>query len=94
MNVDALENYRKTRDAKGYVTRDKATIYDYQRIGFMSRLEVHQQLKIKEKLFCNCPSGIYQRSDDYDAVIIRHMRPTLSKLGEYAGTTLMGVKNT
>lgn len=92
MIFNALENYRKTKEAIGYVPRKKAKLSDYQRIGFMSGLEVHQQLKTKEKLFCNCPAGIYQKPDDYDAEIIRHMRPTLSELGEYDGTALMEFK--
>jgi len=74
------------------VDRKEATQADYDRIGFMSGLEVHQQLNTSKKLFCNCPSGIYQSSDDYDAEIIRHMRPTLSELGEYDGTALMEFK--
>jgi glutamyl-tRNA(Gln) amidotransferase subunit E len=55
----------------------------------MSGLEVHQQLLTKEKMFCHCPAGIFNHSDDFDAEIIRHMRPTLSELGEYDGTALM-----
>jgi glutamyl-tRNA(Gln) amidotransferase subunit E len=82
-------NYADTRKEIGYVPRNKATQKDYDRIGFMSGLEVHQQLKTKEKLFCHCPAGIFQSKDDYDAEIIRHMRPTLSELGEYDGTALM-----
>jgi len=92
MNFNALENYRRTKEAIGYVPRKKASIEDYKRIGFMSGLEVHQQLKTKEKLFCNCPAGIYQKPNDFDAEIIRHMRPTLSELGEYDGTALMEFK--
>ncbi|MCX7861866.1 MAG: Glu-tRNA(Gln) amidotransferase subunit GatE [Bacteroidales bacterium] len=92
MKFDAFENYCYTRKAIGYVARKNATIDDYRRIGFMSGLEVHQQLKTKEKLFCNCPAGIYQKPNDYDAEIIRHMRPTLSELGEYDGTALMEFK--
>lgn len=87
-----LSNYRATRDAIGYVVRKKATQADYDRIGFMSGLEVHQQLDTREKLFCRCPCGIYQEDDDYDAEVIRHMRPTLSELGEYDGTALMEFK--
>ena len=90
--IDPRSNYLKTKEAIGYVTRRQATQADYDRIGFMSGLEVHQQLKTKEKLFCHCPAGFYQDPDDYDAEIIRHMRPTLSELGEYDGTALMEFK--
>lgn len=89
---DPYSNYLKTKDAIGYISRREATQADYDRIGFMSGLEVHQQLKTDQKLFCRCPAGIYQEPDDYDAEIIRHMRPTLSELGEYDGTALMEFK--
>ncbi len=87
-----LENYRKTKMEIGYVPRKESTQKTYDRIGFMSGLEVHQQLDTDKKLFCRCPAGIYQKADDYDAEIIRHMRPTLSELGEYDGTALMEFK--
>lgn len=87
-----VTNYRETMKAIGYVPRKKATQDDYDRIGFMSGLEVHQQLDTKEKLFCRCPAGVYQDDDSYDAEVIRHMRPTLSELGEYDGTALMEFK--
>lgn len=86
------ENYQQTREAIGYVPRKEATQADYDRIGFMSGLEVHQQLLTKEKLFCRCPAGVFNKHDDYNAEIIRHMRPTLSELGEYDGTALMEFK--
>ncbi|MBN2091916.1 Glu-tRNA(Gln) amidotransferase subunit GatE [candidate division KSB1 bacterium] len=63
---------------------------DYQEIGFKSGLEVHQQLLTTKKLFCRCPAGKYSRN--YNAEILRHMRPTLSELGEYDGTALMEFK--
>ncbi len=85
-------NYQKTREKTGYVPRKESTQQTYDRIGFKSGLEVHQQLKTKEKLFCHCPAGIYKDSHDYDAELIRHMRPTLSELGEYDGTALMEFK--
>src|SRR5512136_1828403 len=63
---------------------------DYAAIGFKSGLEIHQQLLTGKKLFCRCPAGRY--SDHYHAEILRHMRPTLSELGEYDGTALMEFK--
>ncbi|MEA3494916.1 MAG: Glu-tRNA(Gln) amidotransferase subunit GatE [Bacteroidota bacterium] len=88
-DFDPVQNYEESKKAIGYVDRKKATQDDYDRIGFMSGLEVHQQLKTKKKLFCNCPSGIFHKDENFDAEIIRHMRPTLSELGEYDGTALM-----
>ena len=88
-NFDPRENYSKTKETCGYINRADASQETYNRIGFMSGLEVHQQLRTKEKLFCRCPAGIYQKPDIFDAEIIRHMRPTLSELGEYDGTALM-----
>jgi glutamyl-tRNA(Gln) amidotransferase subunit E len=63
---------------------------DYAEIGFKSGLEVHQQLFTRTKLFCRCPAGQY--SKEYDAEILREMRPTLSEMGEYDGTALMEKK--
>ncbi len=89
---DARRNYKQTLEFIGYVNFKDATQADYDRIGFMSGLEVHQQLKTDKKLFCRCPAGKYQNDDEYDAEVIRHMRPTLSELGEYDGTALMEFK--
>lgn len=91
-SLDPRKNYNKTMKDIGYVSRKKAKKSDYERIGFMSGLEVHQQLNTREKLFCRCPAGIYHKSNDYHAEIIRHMRPTLSEMGEYDGTALMEFK--
>ncbi len=64
---------------------------DYADLGFMVGLEVHQQLLTKRKLFCRCPAGIYN-SSEHHAEVLRHMRPTLSEMGEYDGTALMEFK--
>jgi len=90
--LEAFNNYEATRQAVGYKPRQKANGKDYKRIGFKSGLEVHQQLKTSSKLFCRCPAGIYHADNDFDAEVIRHMRPTLSELGEYDGTALMEFK--
>ena len=63
---------------------------DYAAVGFKSGLEIHQQLLTSKKLFCRCPAGRY--SEEFNAEILRHMRPTLSELGEYDGTALMEFK--
>ena len=70
---------------------DEMTPEDYREVGFMSGLEVHQQLFTEKKLFCRCPAGKYNNYE-YNAEILRHMRPTLSELGEYDGTALMEFK--
>ncbi len=69
---------------------DEMTPEDYQRLGFMSGLEVHQQLLTESKLFCRCPAGV--RVHEADSEVLRHMRPTLSELGEYDRTALMEFK--
>ncbi|PID28013.1 MAG: Glu-tRNA(Gln) amidotransferase GatDE subunit E [Candidatus Cloacimonadota bacterium] len=86
------ENYEKTRKEIGFVALKEADRETWERIGFMSGLEIHQQLDTDKKLFCRCPVGIFHDFEDYDAEIIRHMRPTLSELGEYDGTALMEFK--
>jgi len=64
--------------------------FDYESAGLISGLEVHQQLLTQQKLFCRCPAGLY--TEDHDAEVLRHMRPTLSELGIYDGTALMEFK--
>ncbi len=64
---------------------------DYEAIGLVAGLEVHQQLLTERKMFCNCPARLY--TDVHDGVVLRHMRPTLSELGEYDGTALMEFKS-
>jgi len=82
-------NYLATREAVGYVPFEDADQQLYHDLGFKSGLEIHQQLDTRQKLFCRCPAGIYQKDGEYDAEVIRHMRPTLSEMGEYDGTALM-----
>ena len=63
---------------------------DYAEVGLIAGLEVHQQLLTERKMFCHCPAGRY--TETHDGVVLRHMRPTLSELGEYDGTALMEFK--
>jgi glutamyl-tRNA(Gln) amidotransferase subunit E len=70
---------------------EDATPEDYAALGMKSGLEIHQQLATSKKLFCRCPV-VRPYSEEYDAEILRHMRPTLSELGEYDGTALMEFK--
>jgi len=69
---------------------ESMTPEDYDAIGLKCGLEVHRQIFTRTKLFCRCPAGRY--TSEYDAEILRHMRPTLSELGEYDGTALMEKK--
>ncbi len=88
-SIDPEINYQETAKLIEYVPRREATAATYSDLGFKCGLEIHQQLLTKSKLFCRCPAGIYQEPDDYDAEVVRHMRPTLSEMGEYDGTALM-----
>ncbi|MBE0566216.1 MAG: Glu-tRNA(Gln) amidotransferase subunit GatE, partial [Krumholzibacteria bacterium] len=63
----------------------------YAELGFRCGLEIHQQLLTERKLFCRCPAGRYD-SAVHHAEVLRHMRPTLSEMGEYDGTALMEFK--
>jgi len=90
--IDAAKNYEQSRKEVGYIPRKEADSSVYSQMGFKCGLEIHQQLDTEKKLFCRCPAGIFHGPDNYNAEIIRHMRPTLSELGEYDGTALMEFK--
>ncbi len=82
-------NYEISKQRVGYKPRRDTLPSDYSALGFKCGLEIHQQLMTERKLFCRCPAGLYNDKTDYDAEVVRHMRPTLSELGEYDGTALM-----
>lgn len=91
-NFNAMGNYLETKERIGYLPCKETPPEIYEKLGLMSGLEVHQQLKTEKKLFCHCPAGIFQKDGQYDAEVIRHMRPTLSEMGGYDGTALMEFK--
>jgi len=85
-------NWLLSRDKTGWKKLSDTEQVTWRELGFKCGLEVHQQLKTSQKLFCHCPAGIYHDFEDFDAEVVRHMRPTLSELGEYDGTALMEFK--
>jgi len=58
---------------------DKIGKIDYEKLGFKSGLEIHQQLDTK-KLFCNCPSVLRQDSPDF--IIKRRLHAVAGESGE------------
>jgi glutamyl-tRNA(Gln) amidotransferase subunit E len=55
--------------------------YDYEELGLVAGLEIHQQLDTQSKLFCGCPTD---RRDPEEAThrFRRYLHPTRSELGE------------
>lgn len=56
--------------------------FDYDELGLMCGLEIHQQLNTEEKLFCRCPSKL-QGKKKPDFMIKRLMRPVLGEMGTF-----------
>jgi len=56
--------------------------FDYQKLGLICGLEIHQQLDSKTKLFCRCPSKL-QGTREPDFTLLRTMRPVLGEMGTY-----------
>lgn len=77
-------------NSKQYPEQSLDSMIDYHEVGLIAGLEVHQQLLTDRKMFCHCPARLYTRR--HDGEVLRHMRPTLSELGEYDGTALMEFK--
>jgi glutamyl-tRNA(Gln) amidotransferase subunit E len=55
--------------------------YDYEQLGLVAGLEIHQQLDTKEKLFCGCPTTL-RDAEDSNFTFFRYLRPTRSEMGE------------
>jgi glutamyl-tRNA(Gln) amidotransferase subunit E len=56
--------------------------FDYDELGLMCGLEIHQQLNTEKKLFCRCPSKL-QGKKQPDFMITRLMRPVLGEMGTF-----------
>ena len=55
--------------------------YDYEELGLVAGLEIHQQLDTETKLFCNCPTERREPSESVRS-FTRYLHPTKSELGE------------
>lgn len=55
--------------------------FDYEDLGLVAGLEIHQQLDTATKLFCSCPTQLREPADA-DRTITRYLHPTASELGE------------
>ncbi len=55
--------------------------YDYESLGLVAGLEIHQQLDTETKLFCDSPTAI-REPEESDRTITRFLHPTKSELGE------------
>ena len=53
---------------------------DYAKVGLKVGLEIHQQLSVNSKLFCNCPPELFKEAPEI--TFLRRLRPTQSELGQ------------
>ncbi|MEY7849930.1 Glu-tRNA(Gln) amidotransferase subunit GatE [Natrarchaeobius sp. A-rgal3] len=57
------------------------TEYDYEALGLVAGLEIHQQLDTATKLFCQCPTEL-REPEEATRTFTRYLHPTRSELGE------------
>jgi len=55
--------------------------YDYEALGLVAGLEIHQQLDTATKLFCACPTE-RREPEESTRTFVRYLHPTKSELGE------------
>jgi glutamyl-tRNA(Gln) amidotransferase subunit E len=54
---------------------------DYEKIGLLAGIEIHQQLDTREKLFCRCPT-LLRKTEEHSGEFHRYLRATESEMGE------------
>lgn len=54
---------------------------DYEALGLVSGIEIHQQLDTRTKLFCGCPTAV-RPVEEHSGEFCRYLRATVSELGE------------
>ncbi|WP_267640098.1 Glu-tRNA(Gln) amidotransferase subunit GatE [Haloarchaeobius amylolyticus] len=57
------------------------TDHDYEELGLVAGLEIHQQLDTASKLFCACPTDL-REPEEAAREFTRYLHPTKSELGE------------
>ncbi|WP_435333342.1 Glu-tRNA(Gln) amidotransferase subunit GatE [Haloarchaeobius sp. TZWWS8] len=57
------------------------TDHDYEDLGLVAGLEIHQQLDTAHKLFCRCPTRLREPEESV-RTFTRYLHPTKSELGE------------
>ncbi|WP_135826056.1 Glu-tRNA(Gln) amidotransferase subunit GatE [Halorussus ruber] len=57
------------------------TEHDYEDLGLVAGLEIHQQLDTESKLFCGCPTDL-REPEEAEREFTRFLHPTKSELGE------------
>ncbi len=55
--------------------------FDYEELGLVAGLEIHQQLDTETKLFCSCPTEL-REPEEATRTFTRYLHPTKSELGE------------
>jgi glutamyl-tRNA(Gln) amidotransferase subunit E len=53
---------------------------DYEKVGLKVGLEIHQQLDVSAKMFCECEPELFK--EDPEFTFLRRLRPTQSELGQ------------
>ncbi len=55
--------------------------WDYEKLGLMAGIEIHQELNTDSKLFCRCPPILTKEKPDF--ILFRNFRPVLGEMGEF-----------